>query len=63
MLSVWYVDPKYRVVTEHSDFEENLADNCLFINLEAYSIDKYEGFLQARREQMADKTKSCYLGL
>ncbi|KZY60189.1 hypothetical protein A3742_09090 [Oleiphilus sp. HI0071] len=56
-------DPKYGVIKDRSEFETNLADNCLPEDLDSYSIDQYESFLQARREKMANKIKHYYFSL
>ncbi|KZZ78864.1 hypothetical protein A3767_01405 [Oleiphilus sp. HI0133] len=55
--------PKYGVITSKSEFESNLANNCLPNSLESYRIENYEGFLQARRVKMAEKIKHFYFGL
>lgn len=54
---------KYGVITDMADFETNLADNCLPLELEAYELDNYEAFLQARRERMAEKIRRYYFAL
>lgn len=54
---------KYGVITDMADFETNLADNCLPLELEAYELDIYEAFLQARRERMAEKIRRYYFAL
>lgn len=54
---------KYGVITDLAEFQQNLALNCLPLDIDTYHFDEYENFLQARRQKMAEKIKHYYFAL
>jgi hypothetical protein len=54
---------KYGNITELSDLQKNLEENCIPHNISTMTIDDYDNFLVARRRLMAQKIKTYFLRL
>lgn len=53
----------YGAITDTKTLHANLEANCLPMDLESYSVDFFEQFLENRRALMSDKIKKYYQSL
>lgn len=53
----------YGAISEIESLKANLAANCLPFEIEAYTADNFEQFLEQRRKLMAEKIKRYYQAL